>query len=79
MDIQKIISEALEALKNNEELRKAFDVDPVKALEKILNVDLPDDKINAVIEAIKAKLTIDDVKDVASKIFGGLSGLFGKK
>ena len=79
MDIQKIISEALEALTNNDDLRKAFDIDPVKALEKILNVDLPDDQIKAVIEAIKAKLTIDDVKDVAGKIFGGLSGLFGRK
>ena len=79
MDIQKIISEALEALTNNEELRKAFDIDPVKALEKILNVDLPDDQINAVIEAIKVKLNLDDMKDIAGKIFGGFGGLFGRK
>ena len=79
MDIQKIISEALEALTNNDDLRKAFDIDPVKALEKILNVDLPDDQINAVIEAIKVKLNLDDMKDVAGKIFGGLGSLFGRK
>jgi len=79
MDLQKIISEALEALTNNEELRSSFDIDPVKALEKILKIDLPDDQINAVIEAIKAKLTIDDVKNAAGKLFGGLGGLFGRK
>lgn len=79
MDIQKIVTEALEQLSKNEDLRKAFDVDPVKVLEKILKVDLPDDQINAVIQAIKAKLELDDVADVAGKVLGGLSSLFGKK
>ena len=41
MDLQKIISEALEALTNNEELRSSFDIDPVKALEKILRLTCP--------------------------------------
>ena len=79
MDIQKIVSEALEQLSSNKDLRKSFDVDPVKDLEKILKVDLPDDQINTVIKAIQAKLEIDDVADVAGKVLGGLSGLFGKK
>lgn len=79
MDIQKIVAEALEQLSKNEDLRKAFNTDPVKALEKILKVDLPDDQINAVIKAIKAKLELDDVADVAGKVLGGLGGLFGKK
>ena len=79
MDIQKIITEALEALQNNEDLRKLFDVDPVKALENILHIDLPDEKINAVIEAIKAKLTLDDAKEIAGKLFSGLGNLFGRR
>ena len=37
--------------------------DPVKALEQILNVDLPDDMINPVIDGIKAKIAIDKVDD----------------
>lgn len=79
MDIQKIITEVLEKLTENKDLRKAFDVDPVKVLEKTFNIDLPDDQVNAVIKAIKAKLDLDDVADVAGKVLGGLSGLFGKK
>ena len=78
MDIQKLISEAVEQLTKNEELRKKFDVDPVKVLEKLLKVDLPDDQINAVIDAIKAKLKVDDVAEAAGKLLGGLGGLFGK-
>lgn len=79
MDIQKIISEVLEKLTENKDLRKAFDVDPVKVLEKTFNIDLPDDQVNAVIKAIKAKLDLDDVADVTGKVLGGLGGLFGKK
>lgn len=79
MNIEKIISEVLGQLADNKELRKAFDVDPVKVLEKTFNIDLPDDQVNAVIKAIKAKLDIDDVADAAGKLLGGLSGLLGKK
>ena len=79
MDIQKIIAEALEQLSNNKDLRKSFDIDPVKVLEKILKVDLPDDQINAVIKAIQAKLEIEDVADVAGKVLGGLGNLLDKK
>lgn len=79
MDIQKIISDLLENLGNNKELRKQFDLDPVKVVEKLLGIDLPDEQINAVIEAVKAKLTIDDAKDIAGKLLGGLGNLFGRK
>jgi uncharacterized protein YpuA (DUF1002 family) len=79
MDIQKIISGVLENLTNNEELRKQFDIDPVKVVEKLLNIDLPDETINAVIDAVKAKLTIDDAKEIAGKLLGGLGSLFGRK
>ena len=79
MDIQKIISDLLENLTDNEELRKQFDLDPVKVVEKLLNIDLPDEQINAVIDAVKAKLTIDDAKEIAGKLLGGLGGLFGRK
>lgn len=79
MDIQKIIAEVLKQLSENKDLRKAFDVDPVKVLEKTFNIDLPDDQVNAVIKAVKAKLDIDDVADAAGKLLGGLGGLLGKK
>ena len=76
MDIHKIISEALEKLMKDESLRKAFNGDPVKTLERILKLDLPDDQINAVIQAIKAKLDLNNMADAAGKLLGGL---FGKK
>jgi len=79
MDLQKIVSEILEHLTSNKDLRKAFDIDPVKVLEKTFKIDLPDDQVIAIIKAIKAKLDLDDVADVAGKVLGGLGNLLGKK
>ncbi|MBR3839732.1 MAG: hypothetical protein IKM20_01170 [Erysipelotrichales bacterium] len=76
MDIKEIIKDAVEKLMKDEALRKQFMDDPVKALEKILNVDLPDDLINPVIDGIKAKLTAETVADVAEDAAKFLKKLF---
>lgn len=78
MDIQKVISEVMAKLEGNEALIEKFMKDPVKTLEGILQVDLPDDQINAVVEAIKAKLNLDDTLEKARNIFGAVQGLFSK-
>ncbi len=79
MDIQKIINDVIEKLKKNENLKEDFMNNPVKVLEDLVGVDLPDDKINAVIDGIKAKLNLDDLADKAENVLGALGGLFGKK
>lgn len=78
MDIQKIISDVLAKLEGNENLIAKFTADPVKTLEGLLNVDLPDDQINAVIEAIKAKLQLNDTAKKTKGILGAIKGLFSK-
>lgn len=76
MDIQKIISDVLAKLEGNDNLIAKFTADPVKTLESLLNVDLPDDQINPVIDAIKAKLNLNEIADNASDILGAVKGLF---
>ena len=78
MDIQKIISDVLAKLEGDDNLIAKFTAEPVKTLEGLLNVDLPDDQINAVVEAIKAKLNLNDVAKTASGILGALKGVLGK-
>lgn len=78
MDIQKIISEVLAKLEGNDNLIAKFTADPVKTLEGLLNVDLPDDQINAVIDAIKAKLNLNEVAKNSSGILNMVKGLFKK-
>ncbi len=79
MDIQKIINDVIAKLKADDNLLEKFKTNPVKVLEDLIGIDLPDDKINAVIDGIKAKLNLDDLADKAGDILGALGGLFGKK
>ena len=79
MDIQKIINDAIAKLKADDNLLENFKANPTKVLEKLVGIDLPDDKIDAVIKGIMAKLNIDDLADKAEGIMGALGGLLGKK
>lgn len=67
-NIKEKIEEIVGKLKNSEELAKQFKEEPVKAVEKILGVDLPDELIEKIVEGVKAKMTADDVKDVLGAI-----------
>lgn len=79
MDIQKIINDVIAKLKGDDQLLAKFKANPVKVLEDLVGIDLPDDKINAVIDGIKAKLSLDNLADKAEGVLGVLGGLFGKK
>ena len=68
INIKEIINEAVEKIMKDEKLQKQFATEPVKALEKLLNVDLPDDLIEKVIDGIKAKIAVDKLGDAADKI-----------
>ena len=75
IDIKALIEEMVEKIASDEALKKKFMAQPIAVVEKLLGVDLPDDKIEKLVEGIKAKLAIDDMGDVLGK----LGGLFGRK
>ena len=64
------IKNIVNKIKNDKNFEKEFKNNPVKAVEGILGVDLPDDKIMQIVDAIKAKISADDVKDKIGDIFG---------
>lgn len=67
-DVKGKVEEAVEKLKGDPALLKSFQDDPVKTIEKLLGVDLPDEQLKPVVAGIKAKLT-------AGEIGGALEGL----
>lgn len=73
MDIQKIIADLVAKLQGDKNLLSQFTADPVKTVERLIGVDLPDEQINAVIAGVKAKL------NVKGGLFAKLKGLFGIK
>ena len=83
-ELKEKIEEIVKKLTENKDLLSDFKKEPIKTVEKLLGIDLPDEKLEAIVEGIKAKLAIDDIGDVADKlglddVLGKLGGLFGKK
>ncbi len=72
MDIKAKINEIVDRIKNDDGLMDLFKSDPIKAIEKVIGVDLPDDKLGPIVDGVKAKLTVDNAKD----LFGSLKKLF---
>lgn len=74
MDIKAKIEEIVNKVKNDKDIMAKFQKDPVGVVESLIGVDLPNDQIEGVVEAIKAKITTDKIGDALS----GLGGLFKK-
>ncbi|MGN0586826.1 MAG: hypothetical protein ACI4JF_06020 [Oscillospiraceae bacterium] len=72
MDIKAKIEEIVEKIRNDKNFAAEFRADPVKAVEKVIGVDLPDDQLNKLIDGIKAKVSVDDVKDKLGGVLGKL-------
>lgn len=78
LELSALIEKAGEFAKkigSDKELLANFKKEPVKTLESKLGIDLPDDQINKLVDAIKSKLTLDK----ASDLLGGLGKMFGGK
>lgn len=72
MDIKEKIEAIVEKVKNDKSFAEKFKNDPVKAIESVSGIDLPDDMIDKVVDAVKAKITTDKAGD----ILGGIKKLF---
>ena len=71
LDVLEIVEKAVKKILKDEKLQKQFLDEPVKALEKVLDVDLPDELLEPVIDGIKTKIKADQVADTlkdASKL-----------
>ena len=74
IDIKAKIEEIVNKIKNDPDIAKKFQSDPIKTVEGLLGVDLPDDTIRQIVDGVKAKIDVDALKDK----LGGLGGLFKK-
>lgn len=68
------IEEIVKKVKDDKDFAKKFKENPVKAVESVLGVDLPDDQINGIIDGVKAKIQVDNAGDLLNKA----KGLFNK-
>ena len=72
MDIKEEIAKIEEKLKSDPQLMQSFKDDPVKAVEGVIGVDLPDDVVKKVVDGLKVKLSADKLGgavDAIKKLF----------
>ena len=72
MDVKEQINQIVEKISKDDALQERFKTEPIKAVEQILGVDLPDEIIEKVIAGVKAKLSVDQVSgavDALKKLF----------
>lgn len=79
MEIKEKIEEIIEKAKNDKEFHAQLKEDPVKAIEGLLGVDLPDEQIKAIAEGVKAKINMDSAHDFLENLEDKVEGLFHKK
>ena len=68
MDVKEQITKAVEKISKDKKLQEQFQKEPVKALESVLGVDLPDEIVNQVVQGVKAKLTADKLTGAADEL-----------
>ena len=74
MDIKAKIEELVNKVKNDKDFADKFKNDPVKAVEGVIGVDLPDDQINKIVDGVKAKITADGIGGKISSIIDKITG-----
>ncbi|MBQ1236872.1 MAG: hypothetical protein IIX70_01095 [Oscillospiraceae bacterium] len=70
--IKEKVQELVKMITEDKELMELFKTEPVKAVEKVLGVDLPDDMVQKIIDSVKAQITLDKAGD----LLGSLKKLF---
>lgn len=71
MDIKAKIDEVVNKVKNDKDFAEKFQKEPIKAVEEVVGVDLPDDQIQGVIDGVKAKINLGGIADKIGGLFGG--------
>ncbi len=68
MDIKAKIEEIVEKITKDKDLKEQFQKDPIKAVESVIGVDLPDGAADKIVAGVKAKLTGDKLSGAADKL-----------
>lgn len=68
-NLKEKIEEIVNMVKNDPTFASRFQEEPVKTLEGILDMDLPDDEINNMVNIVKTKINLED-NEILNKIKG---------
>ena len=81
-EIMEKVKEAVEKLQSDDGLMDNFKSDPIKTIEGLIGIDLPDEQLKNIADMVKAKLdpngnVVENLENQAEGIIDKVKGLFG--
>ena len=81
-EIMDKVKEAVEKLQSDDGLMDNFKSDPIKTIEGLIEIDLPDEQLKNIADMVKAKLdpngsVVENLENQAEGIIDKVKGLFG--
>ena len=70
MDMKAKVEELVKKITSDKDLKEKFEKNPAAVIEKLIGVDLPDEQVNQLVDAIRAKITVDNVGNLLGSLFG---------
>ena len=68
MDIKEQIEKIVDKVKNDDGFKDDFKKDPVKAVENLSGIDIPDGMVDKVVSGVQAKIGADKVEGALGAI-----------
>lgn len=60
-DVKSTVEELVKKIQSSPDMTRSFQKDPIKTIESLVGVDLPDEKLQPLVSGIKAKLAASDI------------------
>ena len=79
IDIKAKITEISNKILGDKSLLSSFKTDPIKVIEKLIGIDLPDEQLKPLIDGVKAKIAAANVSSAVGGIADAIGGILGKK
>ena len=67
-DVKSIVEQIVKKLQGNQDLLTKFKSDPVKTIEGVSGIDLPDNLEDEVVKGVKAALASDKLSGIAGAV-----------
>ena len=65
INVKEIVGKVIDIIQDDDKFEAKFKANPAKAIEEVIGTDLPDDTVNAVVAAVKAKeIQLDNLDDI---------------
>lgn len=79
IDIAKYVEDIIEKLADDDQLVEKFKKDPIATIKTLLGkINLDEEALEGIAKAVKGKIDLENLKDKAEGILGGLKGILGK-